>query len=363
MKAFRRIPSPTPDARARALARLAARPHPRAHLHTQPPTHPEERDEVRGGWTPTQQIPHTPRPDHLGADDPRTAYRRADHTDPEDVRADYPSADDPPAAYRRAEHPGLKDARTYDPRADQARTDQADDDPVGQPRLDRLRDARWTLTPRHVAVLAVVLLLGLTWVAWTFLRARPEPVPDTRPTTATAGSPVAQPNPTQQQPTPTQPGASQSPQTPGAMPTQPPVVVHVAGKVRRPGLIKAPPGSRVADVLTLAGGPLRGVDLTSLNLARQVTDGEQIIVGQPAPTNPPPSPTPPDPTTAPNNAVNLNTATLAELDALPGVGPVLAQRILDYRTQNGPFTTVDQLQEVPGVGPKKFDSLRPHVRT
>ena len=191
-------------------------------------------------------------------------------------------------------------------------------------------------------------------------RSRPEPIPDTRPTTATAGSPVAQPNPTRQQPTPTQPAASQpTPQTP----TQPPVVVHVAGKVRRPGLIKAPPGSRVADVLTLAGGPLRGVDLTSLNLARQVTDGEQIIVGQPAPTNPPPSTTQPDPTTTPNTPVNLNTATLAELDALPGVGPVLAQRILDYRTQNGPFTTVDQLQEVPGVGPKKFDSLKPHVRT
>jgi competence protein ComEA len=141
-------------------------------------------------------------------------------------------------------------------------------------------------------------------------------------------------------------------------------VVHVAGKVRRPGLIKAPPGSRVADVLTLAGGPLRGVDLTSLNLARQVTDGEQIIVGQPAsPTNQPPSSTGPNQTTAPNNPVNLNTATLAELDALPGVGPVLAQRILDYRTQNGPFATIDQLQEVPGVGPKKFDSLKPHVHT
>ncbi|MET9310657.1 helix-hairpin-helix domain-containing protein [Kribbella sp. NPDC003505] len=237
------------------------------------------------------------------------------------------------------------------------------------PRLDRLRDARWTLAPRHVAVLAVVLVLGLAWLAWTFLRARPESIPDTRPTTAASGSPVAQPNPTRQQPAPTQPGATQpqatepqaTPQTPGA--TQSPVVVHVAGKVRRPGLIKAPPGSRVADVLTLAGGPLRGVDLTSLNLARQVTDGEQIIVGQPAPTNEPPSSTASNQTTAPNTPVNLNTATLAQLDALPGVGPVLAQRILDYRTHNGPFTTIDQLQEVPGVGPKKFESLKPHVRT
>jgi competence protein ComEA len=141
--------------------------------------------------------------------------------------------------------------------------------------------------------------------------------------------------------------------------------VHVAGKVRRPGLVRAPAGSRVADVLTLAGGPLRGVDLTSLNLARQVTDGEQILVGQPThpgPATPPPTPPTSTTTTAPNTPVNLNTATLAELDALPGVGPVLAQRILDYRTQNGPFTTTDQLQEVPGVGPKKLNSLKPHVR-
>ncbi len=272
-----------------------------------------------------------------------------------------------------------------------------------QPRPDRLRDARWTLTPRHIAVLAVVLILGLTWAAWTFLRARPEPLPDTRPTTTTTGSAVSQPTPTQPGPASAQtqpatnqsagpnqppaanqstganqsagvnqpPGANQTPginQTPGAGTSsgQPLVVVHVAGKVRRPGLIRAPAGSRVADVLTLAGGPLRGVDLTTLNLARQVTDGEQIIVGattQPPPPNQPSPTAGPSPSSAPNAPVNLNTATLEQLDALPGVGPVLAQRILDYRTQNGPFTTIDQLQEVPGVGPKKFDSLKPHVRT
>jgi competence protein ComEA len=142
------------------------------------------------------------------------------------------------------------------------------------------------------------------------------------------------------------------------------VVVYVAGKVRHPGLVRVPTGSRVADVLALAGGALRGVDLTTLNLARLVTDGEQIIVGQPAqptPTKPPGATTSAARPTAPNTPVNLNTATLDQLDTLPGVGPVLAQRILDFRTQNGPFTTVDQLQEVPGVGPKKFDSLKPHV--
>lgn len=128
--------------------------------------------------------------------------------------------------------------------------------------------------------------------------------------------------------------------------------------------MRAPTGSRVADVLTLAGGPLPGVDLTTLNLARQVTDGEQIVVGQPGgsvPSSAPPGTTP-NPAAPAGTPVNLNTATLDQLDTLPGVGPVLAQRILDYRTQNGPFTTIDQLQEVPGVGPKKFDSLKPHVR-
>ncbi|HEY3509178.1 MULTISPECIES: ComEA family DNA-binding protein [Kribbella] len=141
--------------------------------------------------------------------------------------------------------------------------------------------------------------------------------------------------------------------------------MYVAGKVRRPGLVHAPPGSRVADVLTLAGGPLRGVDLTTLNLARPVTDGEQINVGlptQPPPPSPPATSTTNAPTSAPGSTVDLNTATVDQLDTLPGVGPVLAQRILDYRTQNGPFTTIDQLQEVPGVGPKKYDSLKSHVR-
>ncbi|TDD25912.1 ComEA family DNA-binding protein [Kribbella turkmenica] len=207
------------------------------------------------------------------------------------------------------------------------------------------------MSPRHVVVLAAVLSVGLAWATWSVFRARPETLPDARPPSVVAtGSPVA--------------GATQL--SPGApSPSAGTVVVHVAGKVRRPGLVHAPTGSRIADVLSLAGGALPGVDLTTLNLARQVTDGEQIIVGRPAPppggatSGPGATANPASPASTP---VNLNTATLDQLEALPGVGPVLAQRILDYRTQNGPFTTIDQLQEVSGVGPKKFDSLKSHVR-
>ncbi|WP_410788365.1 helix-hairpin-helix domain-containing protein [Kribbella sp. C-35] len=444
VKVFRRTPPLDPAARARALARLTPRlphhPHPTApHLHTpyadqtpadrttteQTPTGQTTAVEpTLGGWTPAEptstgqtpaeQTPYrqTPAAQTAAVGPIAGGWIPAERTSPARTLAGHTPAGEEVAAERsgggqtsaeRTAHiggPGGAPAtadRGVHPSgrqpSDKQRRDEYPEErdevrggwTPEQPRPDRLRDARWTLTPRHIAVLAVVLILGLTWAAWTFLRARPEPLPDTRPTTAITGSAVAQPTPTQPGPasTQTQPAANQTPgasstsganQTPGTNQTpgngtssgQPPVVVHVAGKVRRPGLIRAPAGSRVADVLTLAGGPLRGVDLTTLNLARQVTDGEQIIVGtttQSPQTNQTPPTSGPSPSSAPNAPVNLNTATLDQLDALPGVGPVLAQRILDYRTQNGPFTTIDQLQEVPGVGPKKFDSLKPHVRT
>jgi competence protein ComEA len=117
----------------------------------------------------------------------------------------------------------------------------------------------------------------------------------------------------------------------------------------------------VADVVALAGGALPGVDLTGLNLARQVVDGEQVLVGIPGGT---PLSTPGTATSAgPSGTaqVDLNTATVAQLEGLPGVGPVLAQRIVDWRTEHGRFSSVDELQEVTGVGQKKFESLKPHV--
>jgi competence protein ComEA len=132
------------------------------------------------------------------------------------------------------------------------------------------------------------------------------------------------------------------------------VTVDIAGKVANPGLRRLPKGSRVADALTAAGGPLPGTDTTALNLARPLTDGEQILVG----ITPPASATG---TTSATSSLSLNSATEPQLDALPGVGPVLAQHILDFRTQHGTFTSLQQLRQIPGIGPRKFATLQPLV--
>ena len=134
--------------------------------------------------------------------------------------------------------------------------------------------------------------------------------------------------------------------------------MDIAGKVARPGLRRLPKGSRVADALAAAGGPLAGTDTTSLNLARPLTDGEQILVGV---TPPAPAPGQAPDSTATTTALSLNTATEPQLDALPGVGPVLAQHILDFRTQHGSFTSPQQLRQIPGIGPRKFATLQPLV--
>ena len=140
------------------------------------------------------------------------------------------------------------------------------------------------------------------------------------------------------------------------------LAVHVAGRVRRPGLVRLPAGSRVHDAIRAAGGVTSGADLNAVNLARKLTDGEQIRVpapGDPAPPPPPPdaATTPGSPNSTPSAPLDLNTATLEQLDALPGVGEVTAGRILAYRSAH-PFTTVDQLLEVPGIGQRRFDQLK-----
>ncbi|MFC4942225.1 helix-hairpin-helix domain-containing protein [Pseudonocardia sp. GCM10023141] len=142
------------------------------------------------------------------------------------------------------------------------------------------------------------------------------------------------------------------------------LVVSVSGKVVTPGLVQVPDGARVADVLTAAGGVLPGTDLLGLNPARRVADGEQIVVGVPPPPEAPAEPSSGAGSTAagagaaPGGKVNLNAAGASQLDALPGVGPVTAQRIVEWRTHNGRFARVEQLREIEGIGERKFAQLR-----
>jgi competence protein ComEA len=133
------------------------------------------------------------------------------------------------------------------------------------------------------------------------------------------------------------------------------VVIAVAGKVNKPGLVRLPVGSRVADALQAAGGARPGVDVSVLNLARKVVDGELIMVGASAP---PVAAAPDGAGSVAQGPINLNTATLADLDTLPGVGPVLAQRILDARTAQGGFTAVGDLRKVDGIGDSRFEQLK-----
>ncbi|EHR49956.1 DNA uptake protein [Saccharomonospora marina XMU15] len=142
-----------------------------------------------------------------------------------------------------------------------------------------------------------------------------------------------------------------------------PLVVSVVGKVANPGLVTLPPGSRVADAIHQAGGASQDADLLTVNLARRLSDGEQLYVGVPVPPGMP-RPTAPGQEAAGQanpTEVDLNTADQRQLEALPGVGEVTAQRILDWRERNGPFTAVEQLREIDGIGEKRFADLREQV--
>ncbi|MEU0406607.1 ComEA family DNA-binding protein [Streptomyces griseorubiginosus] len=162
-------------------------------------------------------------------------------------------------------------------------------------------------------------------------------------------------------------GGSSAPGAAGAE-----IVVDVSGKVREPGVHRLPAGSRVADALKAAGGVRPGTDTDSLNRARFLVDGEQVVVGAPAPAAAPgmaggpvngaPAGPPGGGPAGAAAPVSLNTATVDQLDTLPGVGPVLAQHILDYRTQHGGFRSVDELREVNGIGDRRFADLRNLVR-
>ena len=134
------------------------------------------------------------------------------------------------------------------------------------------------------------------------------------------------------------------------------VVVDVVGAVRRPGLYRLAHGSRIADAVTRAGGATSKADLAQVNLAAPLADGEQVVVPRRGPAGVVGVGVSSGTTTA--APVQLSTATLEQLESLPGVGPVMAQKILDYRQAHGAFQSVDELDAVPGIGPKRLDQLR-----
>ncbi len=155
-----------------------------------------------------------------------------------------------------------------------------------------------------------------------------------------------------------------------------PVVLSVVGLVHKPGLVTLQPGARIADAIEAAGGTLDSADLIGLNMAQRVADGQQILVGlAPAPGEPPalgsgvtPSsggpaaPSSSNPSGPAAGPIDLNTATVEQLDALPGIGPVTAAAIVAWRDANGKFTSVDQLGDVDGIGPARLEKLRSLVR-
>ena len=140
----------------------------------------------------------------------------------------------------------------------------------------------------------------------------------------------------------------------------PKLVIHVVGAVRRPGLYRLRHGSRIADAVSRAGGATPRADLALVNLAAPLADGSQVVVPRRAPPAEVGAPDPSGEATggAGQGPVHLNTATLEQLDALPGVGPVTAQKILDYRQEHGAFASVDDLDAIPGIGPARLEQLR-----
>lgn len=153
-----------------------------------------------------------------------------------------------------------------------------------------------------------------------------------------------------------------SPAQPVILPVPPtplPLRTHVAGAVAAPGVYDLPPGSIVADAIAAAGGATTEADLSGLNLARPLHDGDQVRVPALAATSEPAPVEAGEGGSAPQGQIlNINTATVSQFETLPGIGPALAQRIVEYRDANGPFASVDGLLQVSGIGPAKLDAIR-----
>jgi competence protein ComEA len=206
-----------------------------------------------------------------------------------------------------------------------------------------IRERLDSLSRGELAGLVVVVVATLFGAGLWYMRSLPRPVDIAAP--ADALSPVV----------------SQIPDATGSLsPSPAPIIVDVAGWVRRPGVYEFSSGDRVIDAVNRAGGARNGADLTSLNLAAPLTDGTQIVIPKPGATVPGGTGSSDTGTASGATAlINVNTASETELEDLPGVGPVTAAAIIDYRTQNGPFAAVDDLIDVSGIGPSTLEQIRP----
>jgi competence protein ComEA len=196
--------------------------------------------------------------------------------------------------------------------------------------------APWRIEVPHVKVIAALATAGAVLLVWWLLSGRPETSEPTEPLAfATSG-------------------------VPSASAKAPELVIDVIGKVRKPGIVTVPKGSRVYEAIEAAGGLKGRPDTSALNMARVLSDGEQILVGmEPAQVSAPTASG--GGGSAASAKVNLNTATAEQLDTLPGVGPVTAEAILDWREENGRFGSVEDLLDVKGIGDATLDELRDFV--
>ncbi|WP_432005202.1 helix-hairpin-helix domain-containing protein [Streptomyces parvus] len=229
---------------------------------------------------------------------------------------------------------------------------------------------RCGMAPRTPVVLGLVLLAAVAVATVHFWSVRPQPVRAPEPVADEAAAPELPPDPLRSgAPDPVPRPAAGEPPSAGGGNGSGQIVVDVSGKVHRPGVRRLPAGSRVEDALEAAGGVRAGTDVTGLNRARILVDGEQVAVGFP-PGLPVAGATGGGGAGAagapggagPSVPLSLNSATAEQLETLPGVGPVLAQHMIDYRTENNGFRSVDELRQVNGIGDRRFADLRPLVR-
>jgi competence protein ComEA len=241
----------------------------------------------------------------------------------------------PPLEEPDLEEPGLEEPGLEEPELEVSWAPRADPSPERPLLPDTVRGGVLDPGRRGVAALLAVGLVAALAAGSVALRGRPQEV--LVPSVQAEGEPL--------------PGAPEE-----EAPAPGELVVSVAGEVVAPGLVRLPPGSRVDDAVRAAGGVAPGADPGLLNLARKLVDGELVLVGVEAPPG-----TAGAPGGAAGGLLDLNAAGASDFEQLPGIGPVLAERIAEWRTEHGPFRSVDQLREVPGIGESKYAAVKAKV--